>query len=131
MTCGRLNSGKPSAGRPNEEPEEATVATMAFHKSSRNADHEDAATDTGAYIRDTLPGLAIPAGSEAEWSAWQARCARDESQSCHDDRLGPAAGIGANESHRPGRWLWRRAYDCTTRSVGTGRQGVWARLLGG
>jgi hypothetical protein len=51
----------------------------------RQPNHDNTSIRTQGVIAGPRHGLDIPAGSEAERFAWQARGAGDESESCHDD----------------------------------------------
>lgn len=60
-------------------------AIMARPGVAGQPNHDNISIRTQGVIAGPRHGLDIPAGSEAERSAWQARGAGDESESCHDD----------------------------------------------
>jgi hypothetical protein len=76
------------------------------------------AHDTPTGSADVIGSLGVPAGSEAQWVARQARRPGNESESRHNGRLGAATGEGAEECRNSGRWLRRRSDGAKTRSIG-------------
>src|SRR6516225_1576191 len=65
------------------------------------------AQDTPTSTADVVGGLGVPAVSEAQWVARQARRPGNESES-HNGGLGAATDEGAEECRNSGCWLWRR-----------------------